>query len=112
MPAAMTRRIEQVRLYAPSLRQVALGAPGYYFHTTDTPALMRWLAGQMRADGVDLRLGTAFPDARRIENRWPVDGVGPTRNLAGPHRARSRVAQRGGVGPARRCLSAHKDTFP
>src|SRR5688500_17290786 len=31
LPATMTRRIEEVRLYAPSLRQIALAAPGYYF---------------------------------------------------------------------------------
>src|SRR5690554_7801389 len=50
VPSSMTRRIEEVRLYAPSLKQVALAAPGYYFLTTDTPAVMRWLAGQMRRD--------------------------------------------------------------
>ena len=65
VPASMTRRIEEVRLYAPSLKQVALAAPGYYFLTTDTPAVMRWLAGQMRAHGVDLRLGCAFSAATR-----------------------------------------------
>ena len=35
-----------MRLYSPSLRDVALAAPGYYFLTTDTPELMRWLADQ------------------------------------------------------------------
>ena len=29
LPTGMTRRIESVRLYAPSLKQVALAAPGY-----------------------------------------------------------------------------------
>ncbi|MBA3487488.1 MAG: FAD-dependent oxidoreductase, partial [Lysobacter sp.] len=53
IPASLTRRIEEVRLYAPSLKQIALAAPGYYFLTTDTPAVMRWLAGQMRHHGVD-----------------------------------------------------------
>jgi len=112
MPAAMTRRIEQVRLYAPSLRQVALGAPGYYFLTTDTPALMRWLAGQMRANGVDLRLGTAFTDARRIENGWQVDGVGTTRYLVGADGARSRVAKRCGLGEVRQFLYGIEYEFP
>src|SRR5688500_18167146 len=41
LPAAMTRRVEQVRLYSPSLRQLALAAPQYYFLATDTPAVMR-----------------------------------------------------------------------
>src|SRR6187200_500723 len=58
IPTDLTHRVEQVRLYAPSLKQVALAAPGYYFLTTDTPGVMRWLARELVANGVDLRLGT------------------------------------------------------
>ena len=89
----MTRRIEQVRLYAPSLRQVALAAPGYYFLTTDTPKVMRWLAEQLRPHGVDLRLGTAFNRCARAGEGWHVEGVGSTRYLVGADGARSRVAR-------------------
>ena len=71
LPAPITRRIESVRLYAPSLKQVALAAPGYYFLTTDTPAAMRWLAGHLREHGVDL-LG---------ELPQPVAGLRPQRHL-------------------------------
>jgi flavin-dependent dehydrogenase len=94
LPAGMTRRIEAVRLYAPSLKQVALAAPGYYFLSTDTPAVMRWLAEQLRAHGVDLRLGCAFTDAARIADGWQVQGAGSTRYLVGADGARSRVARR------------------
>ncbi|MFZ5656673.1 MAG: NAD(P)/FAD-dependent oxidoreductase [Pseudomonadota bacterium] len=112
LPAAMTRRIEQVRLYAPSLAQVALAAPGYYFLTTDTPAVMRWLAERMRAQGVDLRLGCAFTGARRIANGWRVEGVGATRFLVGADGARSRVARQCGLGTVRQFLYGIEYEFP
>src|SRR3546814_7138819 len=56
MPAALSRRVEGVRLYAPNLRSLSLRSPGDYFLTTDTPNVMRWLADRMRAAGVELRL--------------------------------------------------------
>ncbi|HBD39188.1 MAG TPA: NAD(P)/FAD-dependent oxidoreductase, partial [Cupriavidus sp.] len=59
-PADCVRRIEKVRLYSPALRSLALAAPGYYFLTTDTPNLMRWLASELVDHGVDLRLDTSF----------------------------------------------------
>ncbi|GAB6197191.1 NAD(P)/FAD-dependent oxidoreductase [Lysobacter xanthus] len=112
VPASMTRRVEDVRLYAPSLAQVALAAPGYYFLTTDTPAVMRWLATQLREHGVDLRLGTAFADARAIDGGWHVDGVGTTRYLVGADGARSKVARRCGLGEVRQFLYGVEYEFP
>ena len=112
IPAAMTRRIEQVRLYSPSLKQLALAAPGYYFLTTDTPAVMRWLAGQLRAHGVDLRLGCAFTDCRRTVDGWHVDGIGTTRFLVGADGARSRVARHCGLGEVRQFLFGLEYEFP
>lgn len=112
VPSSMTRRIEEVRLYAPSLKQVALAAPGYYFLTTDTPAVMRWLAGQMRSHGVDLRLGTSFTHAEPTPNGWQVAGVGATRYLVGADGARSRVAKRCGLGEVRQFLYGIEYEFP
>ena len=112
VPAAMTRRIGEVRLYAPSLKQVALAAPGYYFLTTDTPAVMRWLADQVRAHGVDLRLGRAFTGCQRIAGGWQVDGVGATRYLVGADGARSRVARHCGLGEVRQFLYGIEYEFP
>jgi flavin-dependent dehydrogenase len=60
VPAALTRRIEGVRLYAPSLQHVDLHAPGYYFLATDTAGLYCWMAERARAAGADLRFGHAF----------------------------------------------------
>lgn len=105
MPADLVRRVERVRLYAPNLRNVALQVPDYYFLTTDTPNLMRWLADEMRAQGVDLRLSQSFlhasrePDARR--GRWHLPGIGRTHWLVGADGAKSRVAQRFGLGHVR-----------
>ncbi|UNK57239.1 NAD(P)/FAD-dependent oxidoreductase [Pseudoxanthomonas daejeonensis] len=112
VPATMVRRVEQVRLYAPSLKQVALAAPGYYFLTTDTPAVMRWLATQMRTNGVDLRLGSAFTSCERSTEGWRVDGVGHARYLVGADGARSRVARHCGLGGVRQFLYGIEYEFP
>lgn len=112
LPAAMTHRVEQVRLYSPRLDALALGAPGYYFLTTDTPAVMRWLVAQLRAHGVDVRLGCAFTDAARIAGGWRVAGVGSTRFLVGADGARSRVAKRCGLGEVRDFLFGIEYEFP
>jgi flavin-dependent dehydrogenase len=112
LPAHLTRRVEQVRLYAPSLKQVALAAPGYYFLTTDTPGVMRWLAEQLRANGVDLRLGTSFTECTRADGGWQVEGLGRTRYLVGADGARSRVAERCGLGEVRQFLYGIEYEFP
>lgn len=112
LPPHLTRRIEQVRLYAPSLKQVALAAPGYYFLTTDTPGVMRWLARELCANGIDLRLGSSFTDCHRIEGGWHVEGVGRTRYLIGADGARSRIAERCGLGRVRQFLYGIEYEFP
>jgi flavin-dependent dehydrogenase len=112
LPAAMTRRIEGVRLYSPSLRQLKLSAPGYYFLTTDTPQVMRWLASQLLAHGVDLRLGSAFTGCSHSAAGWNVDGIGTTRFLVGADGARSRVARACGLGQVRDFLYGVEYEFP
>lgn len=101
MPASLYRRIEQVRLYAPNLRSLALRSPGYYFLTTDTPNLMRWLAQELQAQDVDLQLQRSFTGAERDGPGWRIDGVGRTRYLIGADGAKSRVAQHAGLGRVR-----------
>ncbi|KAG0743737.1 hypothetical protein G6F62_014607 [Rhizopus arrhizus] len=101
MPEHLLQRVADVRLYAPNLRNVLLTAPGYYFLTTDTPNLMRWLASELRANGVDLHLQQSFAGARRSGEGWDVEGVGRCAYLVGADGARSRVAQRTGLGRVR-----------
>jgi len=123
IPASLVHRVERVRLYAPNLRSVDLRSPGYYFLTTDTANVMRWLAAELEANGVELRLMQSFTDARRVPQRihgsprpgddrrphnhrqhdhrqqgWLVEGLGRTRYLVGADGAKSRVAQRAGLG--------------
>jgi flavin-dependent dehydrogenase len=98
MPETLVRRVERVRLYAPNLRSLALAAPGYYFLTTDTPNVMRWLADELRALGVELRLQQSFTDAAREGDGWQVKDLGSTRYLVGADGAKSRVAERLGLG--------------
>ncbi len=108
VPAHLVRRVDRVRLYAPNLRNVALQAPDYYFLTTDTPNLMRWLADEMRAQGVDVRLAQPFtqalPDASVHRGRWHLPGIGRAHWLVGADGAKSRVAQRFGLGGVRQFL--------
>src|SRR5215470_1144119 len=51
LPEALVRPIAGVRLYAPNLNWVDLQAPGYFFLATDTPAVLRWLAGEAKRAG-------------------------------------------------------------
>jgi len=98
LPQALVRAVPHVRLYAPNLRSVRLGTTGYRFYTTDTPALMRWLGERAEACGVELKRGHAFRDAVRTSAGWRVEGVGQARFLVGADGARSRVAERLGLG--------------
>ncbi|GAA3919125.1 NAD(P)/FAD-dependent oxidoreductase [Luteimonas lutimaris] len=104
MPEALSHRVERVRLYAPGLRSVDLRSPGYYFLTTDTPNVMRWLADEMRAAGVELRLMQSFTGACREGDGWRVEGLGHARWLVGADGAKSRVAARTGLGRVREFL--------
>lgn len=110
-PAALLQRVAQVRLYAPSLRSVLLAAPGYYFMTTDTPNLLRWLSSELQANGVALRLQQSFTHARRDGTGWQVEGAGRTRYLIGADGATSRVAQRTGLGRVRDHLYGLEQEF-
>src|SRR3546814_12185102 len=96
MPAALSRRVEGVRLYAPNLRSLSLRSPGDYFLTTDTPNVMRWLADRMRAAGVELRLMQSFTDAHRVRGGWQVEGLGRTHWLVGADGAKSQIGRASG----------------
>ena len=98
LPPALVRAVPHVRLYAPNLRSVRLGAEGYRFYTTDTPALLRWMGQRAEACGVELKRGLAFRDATRTTTGWRLDGIGEARVLVGADGARSRVAEKLGLG--------------
>lgn len=99
LPRRVTRKIDGVRLYSPSLRSVDLESPGYAFYATDIPEMMRWMADQTMATGAELRFGTRFEGFRRIDSRFVVRGVPEhPRFLVGADGPRSRVASFAGLG--------------
>lgn len=105
LPTSLLRRISGVRLYAPNLHYVDLEAPGYYFLATDTPAVLRWLAGQAEGAGARILCNTAFKGAQRLPSGFEVAGFGTTRFLIGADGPRSRVAGALGLGRCRRFLA-------
>lgn len=105
LPSPLVRRIDGVRLYAPNLRYVDLDAPGYYFLTTDTPGVMRWLASEATRAGAKVRYDAVFRHAERIADGIRLsDGHGDTRFLVGADGPQSRVAKVFQLGASRKFL--------
>ncbi len=99
IPAALTRKIPGVRLYAPNHQYTDLYAPGYYFLATDTPALMRWLATQASRAGVDLLFGTRFETASHDGDMIHIHKLNlSTKYLLGADGAKSRVSKNFNLG--------------
>jgi flavin-dependent dehydrogenase len=94
VPARLTRKVRGVRLYSPSLAQVDLHSPGYWFLATDTPGLLEWLTAEAERAGASIRHATPFHGAVREGGRIVIPGAGlRTRFLVGADGGRSRVAR-------------------
>jgi flavin-dependent dehydrogenase len=104
LPPELVRQVPGVRLYAPNMRHVDLDAPGYYFLATDTPNVIRWLAGQARQASVELLCGVSFTGATKVRSGYRVDGVGDTRYLVGADGPNSQVARSLRLGQNRKFL--------
>ncbi|MET4805799.1 NAD(P)/FAD-dependent oxidoreductase [Limibacillus sp. MBR-115] len=106
-PAPLVHKIHDVLLYAPSMKRLALSAPGYYFLTTETGALLRWMAQRTRDGGVDIIPGRVFETARYQRGGLLVEGEIPLtcRYLIGADGARSQVAKAFGLARNRRWLT-------
>jgi len=93
LPAHLTRRVTDVRLYAPSLRFTHLQSPDYFFLTTDTPALMRHLSDEAIKAGAIIHYDTPYISAKRMGERiWVNDTAFSCRFLIGADGPRSKVA--------------------
>ncbi len=113
VPAALTRKIRGVRLYAPSGAHTDLYAPGYYFLATDTPGLMRWMAREAARAGAHLLFGHRFEGAGRQDGLIRLSKLGlATRYLVGADGAKSRVAEAFGLGRNREFLIGMETEFP
>lgn len=105
IPHNVTKRIRGIRLYAPSGRYMDLFAPGYAFLTTDTAALMRWLADEAARVGVQILCDTRFTSARYENGLVHLDQPAVTaRYLLGCDGAKSQVAQAFGLGKNKKLL--------
>lgn len=104
LPIELVRRINGVRLYAPSLRHVDLAAPGYYFLATDTPQLMHWLAARAQQAGARMAYRSSFRQAERIQSGFDLGEFGTTRFLVGADGPNSRVARMLGLGQSTKFL--------
>ena len=98
LPTELVHRINGVRLYAPNLRHVDLAAPGYYFLATDTPRVMRWLAGRAEQAGARIAWQKSFGEAQRVQGGFDLGDAGTTRFLVGADGPSSRVAKTLGLG--------------
>jgi flavin-dependent dehydrogenase len=106
LPAQLMRKVRGVRLYAPDDRALDLHAPGYFFQATDTPALMRWLAGEAERAGAELMFGRRFEGALQHERGIALPKLGLQASfLIGADGARSRVAECFGLGRNKRFLA-------
>lgn len=72
IPSTLTRRVQGIRLYAPSLASLDLECAGYYFLATDMPALMRWFAREARRAGALLEYRSRFRAAQRTPNGFAI----------------------------------------
>ncbi len=97
-PPHLVRKLQRVRLYAPSGRHVDLRCDGYYFLATDTRKLMAHLVDEARGAGADIRFDRRFTGATRERDRIVINGHGMAgRFLVGADGVRSRVAQATGL---------------
>lgn len=105
-PPQFARTIHGVRLYAPSLRAIDLASRDYFFQTTDTAGLIRWLAEEARRAGADILCGRKFETASPSASGFALPQFGATtRFLVGADGARSTVARLFGLGRNSRFLT-------
>ncbi|MGE0204536.1 MAG: NAD(P)/FAD-dependent oxidoreductase [Hyphomicrobiaceae bacterium] len=106
IPHDLTRRVHGVRLYAPSLDHVDLFAPGYFFLTTRTAALLRWLAREAVRAGATVIFGAKFQGAERDGEHFIMGELGiRARYIVGADGGRSQVAKAFGLGRNTRFLT-------
>ncbi len=94
VPENSLRRINTIRLYSPSLRHLDLVSEDYFFCTTDTPNLMRYLLDQTKAAGVDVKLDCGFKSAQNSDDGFYIPNADvTTKFIIGADGAKSVVAE-------------------
>src|SRR5262249_2273078 len=91
---------------------VDLFAPGYFFLTTDTANLLRWLATEAQRAGAHLRWGARFAGAKREAGRFLLAGQElSARYILGADGARSAVARTVAMGVNNRLVTGLEAAF-
>ena len=105
IPAELTRKVRGVRLYAPRHKPLDFFSPGYYFLSTETAKLLRWMALDAELCGAKMMFGATFKSAERVDGGFYLPGLDLyTRFLVGADGAKSRVAESLGLGQNRRFI--------
>jgi flavin-dependent dehydrogenase len=107
VPSDLWRAVPGIRLYAPSGRSTDLYSPGYQFYLTDTPGLLRWLAGEAARAGAEIRYAAPLQSARQSSEGVTLAAGGAAIEAAwllGADGAKSAVAELFGLGRNRRVL--------
>lgn len=92
LPEHLTRKVTEVRLFAPNLSYTHLTSPDYFFLTTDTPALMRHLSDEAEKAGATLVYATPYENGKHESGRIIVNGQYDCNFLIGADGPRSKVA--------------------
>ncbi len=99
LPERVTRKVTDVRLFAPNLKYIDLQAPDYFFLTTDTPALMQHLSDEAEKAGATILYDTPYESAVQDgENISVNDGAYSCKFLIGADGPRSKVADHFNLG--------------
>lgn len=92
LPESLTRKVTDVRLFAPNLRHIDLKSPDYFFLTTDTPGLMRHLSYEAQQAGAQILFDTPYEKGEAQGNQLIINGQYRARFLIGADGPRSKVA--------------------
>ena len=94
IPKQFTRKLDGIRLYAPSFEYVDLTSPDHYFLATDTSALQSWMAEKTEAAGASIRYQVLFHYANAADGEIHIEQHKiSTRYMVGCDGAESRVAR-------------------
>ncbi len=99
VPEHITRKVRDVRLFAPNLKYIDLQAADYFFLTTDTPALMRYFSDEAEKAGATILYDTPYENAVEKNGNIEVNnGAFSCKFLIGADGPRSKVADHFNLG--------------
>lgn len=94
LPDRLVRKITDVKLFAPNLKHIDLSTDDYFFLTTDTPALMKYLSNEAEKAGATILYDTAYENAVNKNGGIEVNnGKFFCKFLIGADGPRSKVAE-------------------